>query len=128
MDAVGANAGSRVRRVVDMKTPTRHGADYDPEVVPPEWQSWLRHRRTDPPTLDELRTSLQRQAAVRARAVHAEQVHEQAKLDMQVDAVRLQAAAVANAAAAVAGAADEPIPAAPGTARPADGETGRRER
>ena len=89
-----------MRRVVDLKTPTRDGAAYDAEAVPAEWQTWLRFARVDPPTHEELEASVRRRAAVQVRAQHSALAHEQAKALLQAEHARLHAAALANAAPA----------------------------
>jgi NADH:ubiquinone oxidoreductase subunit len=46
------NSRQSLRIVEPESGPT--AADYDPATVPPQWQSWLSYRRSDPPTPDEV--------------------------------------------------------------------------
>lgn len=48
------------------------GTPYDAVTVPPAWHQWLRHTRASPPTLDEQRAEVARQARIKLLAAEAD--------------------------------------------------------
>ncbi|KAL1838362.1 hypothetical protein VTJ49DRAFT_2771 [Mycothermus thermophilus] len=58
----------RWRRIVRYPRGTHH----DAVAVPPAWHQWLRHTRPDPPSLEEQRAEVARQARIKLLAAEAD--------------------------------------------------------
>lgn len=65
----GTTPGIRWRRIVRYPSSKPH---HDSVTVPPAWHQWLRHTRADPPSLDEQRAEVVRQARMKVLAAEAD--------------------------------------------------------
>ncbi|KAJ1205449.1 hypothetical protein NDU88_000884 [Pleurodeles waltl] len=59
----------RKRRAVEMVRPGVHA--YEAEAIPTEWDAWIRGRRKDPPTIEELLQNEQYRNQVKAKSEEA---------------------------------------------------------
>ncbi|RHZ76451.1 hypothetical protein Glove_197g79 [Diversispora epigaea] len=57
----------RTRRIVEMKE-KKLLSDYEEDALPVQWQSWLRHTRYDPPTIDEIKLANKRRETIIQKA------------------------------------------------------------
>ncbi|KAK4143665.1 NADH-ubiquinone oxidoreductase assembly factor N7BML [Dichotomopilus funicola] len=65
----GTTPNIRWRRIVRYPSNKPH---HDSVTVPPAWHQWLRHTRADPPSLDEQRAEVVRQARMKVLAAEAD--------------------------------------------------------
>ncbi|RKP39664.1 hypothetical protein BJ085DRAFT_37246 [Dimargaris cristalligena] len=56
------------RRWVELTTDSDHYSQYDVNKVPVQWQSWLRHTRFDPPSVEEIAKADARRELIQQRA------------------------------------------------------------
>ncbi|KAI9483594.1 MAG: hypothetical protein EXX96DRAFT_148818 [Benjaminiella poitrasii] len=76
--------GGRTKRWVQMIDGTEDDLTvFHQNKLPVQWQSWLRHTRNTPPTLEELALEERRRAIIQGRARALEEEREQRKLEMQ---------------------------------------------
>ncbi|CAG8568758.1 15776_t:CDS:2, partial [Acaulospora colombiana] len=71
----------RKKRTVEMKE-ERPLCEYDSDEVPVQWQSWLRHTRFDPPTIEELISANKRKEMIIQRAKALDKEWEERKSAM----------------------------------------------
>ncbi|KAL2270356.1 hypothetical protein VTJ83DRAFT_2540 [Remersonia thermophila] len=88
----------RWRRIVHYPRGTHHGD----VAVPPAWHQWLRHTRADPPSIEEQRAEVARQARIKLLAAEADRRWE-AKPKVMEDGLPAAAAARLRGAGAAVG-------------------------
>ncbi|CAG8680399.1 7183_t:CDS:2, partial [Ambispora leptoticha] len=75
-------SSNRPKRMVDLKQPKKY-SDYTGDEIPVQWQSWLRHTRFDPPTIEELKIANQRREMIIERANKLDQEWNERKRQLQ---------------------------------------------
>ncbi|TPX67055.1 hypothetical protein SpCBS45565_g04027 [Spizellomyces sp. 'palustris'] len=73
----------RTRRTIEYFDGRTEFYDYDPELIPMQWQSWLRHSRDEPPTLAELREAEAQRLLTIQRAAELDRKWEERKLELE---------------------------------------------
>lgn len=66
-EAPSTAIGLSKKRTIEYSDGRNHISQYDPDTIPIEWQSWMRHTRKDPPTITELLTNISNQKQVQER-------------------------------------------------------------
>lgn len=80
----------RLRRKLEPYEPKLFKADYF-STIPPQWLSWLRRTRREPPTLQELVNDQMRQERIKILAQHADEKWRNEKLRLENEqALKLQ--------------------------------------
>ncbi|CAG8721336.1 11193_t:CDS:2, partial [Acaulospora morrowiae] len=69
----------RKKRMVEMKE-EKPLSEYNTDDVPVQWQSWLRHTRLDPPTIEEVTLANKRRELIIQRAKALDREWEERKL------------------------------------------------
>ncbi|KAJ3158155.1 hypothetical protein HDU86_003107 [Geranomyces michiganensis] len=77
----------RTRRTVEYFDGRTEFYQYDPDAIPPQWQSWLRHCRDDPPAVEELQQADARRAVTVARARELDRKWEERKKEIEAEKV-----------------------------------------
>ncbi|CAG8574491.1 13569_t:CDS:2 [Ambispora gerdemannii] len=75
------NSG-RPKRIVNLKQQIKF-SDYTGDEIPVQWQSWLRHTRFDPPTIEELKIANQKREIIIERAKRLDQEWNERKRQLQ---------------------------------------------
>ncbi|KAJ3280098.1 hypothetical protein HK104_000907 [Borealophlyctis nickersoniae] len=76
-------ASDKTRRSIEYADGRTGVQAFDGEVIPVQWQSWLRHTRKDPPTIEELqRDEAQKQLTIQ-RAMEIERKWQERKLQLE---------------------------------------------
>ncbi|XP_039614644.1 NADH dehydrogenase [ubiquinone] 1 alpha subcomplex assembly factor 2 isoform X2 [Polypterus senegalus] len=61
----------RAKRILEAVNPKEY--EYQGESIPSEWDAWIRGRRKDPPTLEEIQKNEQYRKTIKLRAMEAEE-------------------------------------------------------
>ena len=62
--------GRKARREVE--TSVKH-AEYEPGTIPVEWEAWIRGKRTEPPSQDELKRKIKQSEVLKKRVQQVEE-------------------------------------------------------
>ncbi|CAG8433091.1 10720_t:CDS:2 [Diversispora eburnea] len=86
-ESVTATNG-RTRRIVEMKE-KKLLSDYEEDALPVQWQSWLRHTRYDPPTIDEIELANKRRETIIQKAKAFDKEWEEVRKKLKYIVIRV---------------------------------------
>ncbi|KAJ3155947.1 hypothetical protein HDU89_005510 [Geranomyces variabilis] len=73
----------RTRRTIEYYDGRTEFYDYDPNAIPPQWASWLRHCRDDAPSVAELQRAEQQRVVTVQRARELDRRWEERKAEIE---------------------------------------------
>ncbi|KAJ3165657.1 hypothetical protein HDU88_003850 [Geranomyces variabilis] len=73
----------RTRRTIEYYDGRTEFYDYDPNAIPPQWASWLRHCRDDAPSVAELQRAEQQRVVTVQRARELDRRWEERKVEIE---------------------------------------------
>ncbi|KAJ3178337.1 hypothetical protein HDU87_003649 [Geranomyces variabilis] len=73
----------RTRRTIEYYDGRTEFYQYDPNAIPPQWQSWLRHCRDDAPSVAELQRAEQQRVLTVQRARELDRKWEERKVEIE---------------------------------------------
>ncbi|CAG8436923.1 12371_t:CDS:2 [Funneliformis mosseae] len=79
----------RTKRMVELKV-KKDLIDYSGDEVPVQWESWLRHTRYDPPTIEEIVLANKRRELIIERAKKLDQEYEERKAKLASEQSKVQ--------------------------------------
>ncbi|KAI8819371.1 uncharacterized protein EV422DRAFT_534489 [Fimicolochytrium jonesii] len=107
----------RTRRIIEYFDGRTEYYKYEPELIPAQWQAWLRHTRNAPPSIEELQQAEAQRLLTIQRARELDAKWEQRKIEIEQEKLASLPAGRPSPASPV------PPPTAPSTAPVGQGET-----